>query len=152
MAGRHQWKNAVEFLAVIHLLFNKTCSHAFYVGLQNLIFAACFSIAIIIYVFLFLNFFFLSLSHCIGSRFLLLFLALSLLAKRVRISWAEHNGEYSAASKPPNQHPPGAYSDAITITISTRSSCVCFCIFYALVLLVNCKTLFFVGKIFHLNR
>ncbi|XP_031623128.1 lachesin-like [Contarinia nasturtii] len=64
----------------------------------------------------------------------------------------EHNGEYSGASKPPNQHPPGAYSDAITITISTRSSRGCFCIFYALVLLVNCKTLFLVGKIFHLNR
>lgn len=111
----------------------------------NLIFAGCFSIAIIIYEFLSCFFFF---------HFLSFFNILCVSITRwTGFSLVEHsNGEYSAASKPPNQHPPGAYSDAITITISTRSSCICFCIFYALVLLVNCKTLFPLDEIFHLNR
>lgn len=152
-----------EFLAVIHLLFNKTCSHAQLIlcwfcwkfNICCLLFNCHHNLCISFSPFEFFHFslfLFFSFAFALSSVVPCIW-CFSLPHRWIWFgSWAEHNGEYSAASKPPNQHPPGAYSDAITITISTRSTRICCCIFYALVLLVNCKTLFSVGKIFHLNR
>lgn len=61
----------------------------------------------------------------------------------------EHNGEYSPASKPPDQQS-GSYSN--TITISTRSRLFYFYSIYFLFSLVNWKTLFTFSRIFHMNN